>query len=230
MIRMFFAISVSMFSLSIFAESDSQCFGDVNNGSLKNGWQLPSGGQNFRAYSSIGVLAGRNFVHSKAYQIVLDAYATLQKTNPKITYIYGETGFKDGGLFKPHKSHRNGLSVDFFVPVVDSTGAPAELDIGIRNKLGYNLEFDSSGRLGGLRIDFESIAKHLDALLVAAGDRQSDIQVVIFDPVFQSFLMATPTGARIKGKIKFSKQKPWVRHDEHYHVNFSVPCSTLPRR
>jgi len=23
------------------------------------------------------------------------------------------------------------------------------------------------------------------------------------------------------------KAKPWVRHDEHYHVDFAVPCKTL---
>ena len=160
MLRVFFALYLMVCSLFVWAEAESECFGNPNNGRLHNGWQLPASGKNFHAYSSLGVVAGRNFVHSKVYRIVLEAYEILQKTNPKIMYVYGETGFKDGGLFRPHKSHRNGLSVDFFVPVVDSKGVPAELDIGINNKLGYNLEFNSSGQLGDLSIDFESILMH----------------------------------------------------------------------
>lgn len=227
MVRIFFALYLMTLSLFLWAQAESECYGDPNNGSLKNGWQLPDSGENFHAYSSIGVLAGRNFVHSKVYRIVLDAYEILQKTNPNVIYVYGETGFKGGGLFRPHKSHRNGLSVDFFVPVIDSKGVPAELDIGVSNKLGYNLEFDSKGRIGELSIDFESIAKHLDALLMAAKNQRSNIDVVIFDPRFQVLLQATPTGAKIKNKIRFSMKKPWVRHDEHYHVNFMVPCLAL---
>ncbi len=230
MLRVFFALYLMVCSLFVWAEAESECFGNPNNGRLHNGWQLPASGKNFHAYSSLGVVAGRNFVHSKVYRIVLEAYEILQKTNPKIMYVYGETGFKDGGLFRPHKSHRNGLSVDFFVPVVDSKGVPAELDIGINNKLGYNLEFNSSGHLGELSIDFESIAKHLDALFTAAKNQHSGIEVVIFEPRFQALLLATPTGAKIKNKIRFSMQKPWVRHDEHYHVNFRVPCSALNRK
>ncbi len=230
MLRVFFALYLMVCSLFVWAEAESECFGNPNNGRLHNGWQLPASGKNFHAYSSLGVVAGRNFVHSKVYRIVLEAYEILQKTNPKIMYVYGETGFKDGGLFRPHKSHRNGLSVDFFVPVVDSKGVPSELDIGINNKLGYNLEFNSSGQLGDLSIDFESIAKHLDALFTAAKNQHSGIEVVIFEPRYQALLLATPTGANIKNKIRFSMQKPWVRHDEHYHVNFRVPCSALNRK
>ncbi|HMW73289.1 MAG TPA: penicillin-insensitive murein endopeptidase, partial [Cellvibrionaceae bacterium] len=204
MLRIFFLLYMIVFSLFVWGQTESECFGNPNNGSLKNGWQLPASGENFHAYSSIGALAGRNFVHSKVHRIVLEAYRILQETNPKIIYVYGETGFKSGGLFKPHKSHRNGLSVDFFVPVVDSKGVPAELPIGISNKLGYNLEFDSLGRSGGLSIDFESIAKHLDALFIAAKNQQSGIEVVIIDPRFRELLLATPAGAKINGKIRFS--------------------------
>ena len=214
-------------SSAAFAEPESQCFGDANQGSLKHGWQLPSNGDNFHAYSSIGVIAGRNYVHSSAYRTVLTAYKILQKTNPGVTYIYGETGFKDGGEFKPHKSHRNGLSVDFFVPVINSKGEVAELDIGITNKLGYNIEFDDQGKFNGLKIDFESIAKHIDALNIAAKQEGIGIDIVIFDNQLQKLLFETPTGKKIRNEVLFSTKKPWVRHDEHYHVNFKVRCSLV---
>ena len=106
--KLFYVILLSLISNTAFSEVESQCFGDTTTGSLKNGWQLPTLGKNFHAYSSIGALAGRNYVHSSVYRTVLNAYEILQNTNPKVIYIYGETGHKEGGEFKPHKSHRNG--------------------------------------------------------------------------------------------------------------------------
>jgi penicillin-insensitive murein endopeptidase len=32
----------------------------------------------------------------------------------------------------------------------------------------------------------------------------------------------------LKQNLRFMKNKPWVRHDEHYHVDFAVPCKPLP--
>jgi penicillin-insensitive murein endopeptidase len=224
--KLIYVIFVSLISLSALGEVESQCFGNPGAGSLKNGWQLPSNGKNFHAYSSVGVLAGRNYVHSSVYRTVLAAYEILNKSNPSVIYIYGETGHKEGGEFKPHKTHRNGLSVDFFVPVINSNGEPRELNIGITNKLGYNIEFNKEAIFNGLKIDFESIAKHIEALNIAAKKEGIGIEVVIFDNEFQKMLFKTNTGKKLENKIKFSIKKPWVRHDEHYHVNFRVKCST----
>lgn len=225
MIKLLYGIILQLISLAAFCEPESRCFGDTNTGSIKNAWQLPSSGKNFHAYSSIGVLAGRNYVHSSVYRTLLAAYEILQQTNPKTTYIYGETGFKEGGKFKPHKSHRNGLSVDFFVPVIDMKGNSKQLDIGITNKLGYNIEFSGEAQFSDLKIDFESIAKHLDALNIAAKKEGIGIELVIFDNQFQQFLFKSDTGKKIANQMIFSTKKPWVRHDEHYHVNFKVKCS-----
>lgn len=224
--KVIYVVLLSLISHTASSENESQCFGNPNAGSLKDGWQLPSSGTNFHAYSSVGVWAGRNYVHSRVYRTVLNAYEILQKTNPKVMYIYGETGHQEGGEFKPHKSHRNGLSVDFFVPVVNGKGEIKELDIGVTNKLGYNIEFSSQAEFDGLKIDFESIAKHLDALNVAATKEGIGIEVVIFDNQFQKVLFKTATGTKIQNEITFSVKKPWVRHDEHYHVNFKVKCSS----
>lgn len=216
-----------LLSLFAFADQESQCYGDTVNGRLENGWKLPSSGENYQAYSSLGVIAGRTYVHSKVYRTVLGAYEILRKTNPGVHYVYGETGFEEGGVFKPHKTHRNGLSVDFFVPVINAEGKSEILDIGITNKLGYNIEFSGDGKLNDLRIDFESIAKHIDALMVAAQKESIGIDLVILDNQFQKLLFATPTGGKIKSVVTFSVKKPWVRHDEHYHINFRVPCKKL---
>lgn len=216
-----FALFISPFASS---EPESKCFGETNQGRLENGWKLPASGKNFHAYSSAGVFLGRTYVHSKVYRVILGAYDALLTSNPNVTYIYGETGFKEGGTFKPHKTHTNGLSVDFFVPVVDERGKSAELDIGVTNKFGYNIEFDKNVRFKNLKIDFESIAKHIDALNIAAKKEGVGIKVVIFDNDFQKLLFETPTGKKIKNAVNFSVKKPWVRHDEHYHVDFDYKC------
>lgn len=209
---------------SLAEKAPSQCYGTTANGHLDNGWQLPSSGKNFEAYSSIGVLAGRNYVHSKVYHTLLAAYQTLETTAPGRFYIYGETGHKAGGRFKPHKTHTNGLSVDFFVPVLDEKNQPAKLNISAFNKLGYNIEFNQQAKHQNLIIDFEAIAKHLLALKQAANEQKIGITVVIFDNDYQEKLFLTPSGKNLRNQMRFSVKKPWVRHDEHYHVDFEVKC------
>jgi len=31
----------------------------------------------------------------------------------------------------------------------------------------------------------------------------------------------------LKGLMKFSTKQAWVKHDEHYHVDFELPCEPL---
>ena len=73
--------------------------------------KLPAKGLNFSAYSRIGVLVGRTWVHSRVYHAVVAAYEMLARSCPEKFFVYGETGWKNGGRFRPHKTHRNGLSV-----------------------------------------------------------------------------------------------------------------------
>ena len=152
------------------------------------------------------------------------AYKELEVTAPDKVFVYGETGFKRGGQFKPHKTHRNGLSVDFFVPVVNAKGASVDLPISALNKFGYNIEFNANAEFEEYQIDFEAIAKHIQAIRNAAIAQGIGIRVVIFENAFQKKLFATPTGKKLPGLITFSVKKPWVRHDEHYHIDFEVAC------
>jgi penicillin-insensitive murein DD-endopeptidase len=43
---------------------------------------------------------------------------------------------------------------------------------------------------------------------------------VILTPEYLPLLWATPTGATLKKKLPFMQKPAWVRHDEHYHVDF----------
>jgi len=103
------------------------------------------------------------------------------------------------------------------------------LPTGPTNKFGYNIEFDKRGRYENFRIDFEAIGEHLHQLDVAARRQGSGLALVILDPDYLPRLFATRHGAALKG-LKFMAGQAWVRHDEHYHVDFAVPCKPLPRK
>ena len=126
-------------------DSGSVCFVTTAAGRLENGKRLPRSGANFRAYSDLGVLLGRTFVHDRVHRVVVAAYAALAESMPDVTYVYGESGFREGGPFEPHKTHQNGLSIDHMVPVLDSRGRSVAFPAGAFNKLGYAVEFDDRG-------------------------------------------------------------------------------------
>jgi penicillin-insensitive murein endopeptidase len=65
-------------------------------------------------------------------------------------------------------------------------------------------------------------------LLYLLQRRGAALARVIFDPACLERLFATARGPQLKQNLRFMKNKPWVRHDEHYHVDFAVPCKPLP--
>ena len=72
---------------SSWAEGESTCYGTTSNGRLENGWKLPSSGNNFTAYSLVGRLLGRTYVHSAVGAVVLEAYGALEKELPETVFV-----------------------------------------------------------------------------------------------------------------------------------------------
>ena len=204
--------------------SPSRCYGSVANGRLEGGRRLPYSGENYRAYSLLGFLAGRTFMHQSVRDTVLAAYGELHERHPELRFLYAESGWPWGGRFAPHRTHANGTSVDFHVPVRTLAGEVAELPASVFNKLGYSIAFDRAARSGDYQIDFEALALHLQALDRAARQHGISIARVIFEPRLQPKLFATKTGAQISRSLSFNKAPVWVPHDQHYHVDFNVPC------
>lgn len=228
--RYLFFIPLLSISAHLYAADDagkSTCYGTTADGRLENGVQLPAEGTNFQSYSGLGRLLGRTYVHSTVNAIIIDSYEQLEQTAPGKLFKYAESGFAEGGQFKPHKTHRNGLSVDFIVPVVNKSGESVYLPTNPFNKLGYAIEFDGNGHFEDYTIDFDAMALHLAALEKSAKKQGVGIWRVIFDPALQPLLFQTTTGSSLKAKLQFSTKPSWVRHDEHYHVDFDVPCMTL---
>ena len=219
-----FAAAIIFFSVPLHAaDVESTCYGTTANGRLENGVALPSSGPNFENYTALGGILGRTYVHSRVWDVVVSAFKALETSHPETVFVYGETGKKHGGPFKPHKTHQNGLSVDFMVPIVDSKNRSTSLPTNIFNKYGYGIEFDAKGQHGSYRIDFDAMAAHLLALKQEADRSGIGMWPVIFDPVLQPLLLNTQDGPQLtEESISFTKKRSWVRHDEHYHVDFIV--------
>ena len=212
--------------IAIAFESDapSRSIGTPADGRLEHGKRLPSRGANFRAHSQLGTLLGRNAVHQKLRATIVSAYADLAVRRLGTTYIYGETGWPSGGRFRPHRTHRNGLAADFFVPVTGRDQRERELPTHPFNLFGYGIEFDDQAQWQGLRVDYPALAAHLHALADAGRQQGLRIEVVILDNTMQKALLEAEGGAELGRRIRFSRRQPWIRHDEHYHVVF-VPAS-----
>lgn len=208
---------------------ESTCYGRPGQGRLQGGVALPLSGTNYAAHSRLSGVLGRNHLHSRVQAVVLDAYAMLASEQPSLAFLYGETGWADGGRLRPHRTHQNGTSADFMVPVRDATGRVAVLPVHVGNHWGYALEFDANGQLGEWRVDFAAIAAHLRALHQSARARGLGISQVIFEPPWLPHLFATADGAYLRQHLHFMPRAAWVRHDEHYHVDFAVPCLPLSR-
>lgn len=205
----------------------SVCYGTPGKGRLEHGQYLPLEGENFSSYSLWGSLLGRTAVHSRVKEIILAAYEKLDSVLPEKVFVYGETGWKSGGRFILHRTHQNGLSVDFMVPVVNQAGESVPLPTHVFNKWGYGINFDSSGNFKDYRIDFEAVAAHLFYLDQMAKARGAGIQRVIFYPEFIRQLELSPHWPYLSQNMSFSKKPAWVKHDDHYHVDFDVPCEPL---
>ena len=80
--------------------------------------------------------------------------------------------------------------------------------------------------MGWRVFDVEAIAGHLLASQRAAAERSTDIERVISDPRLTALLLRSPQGAAL-ARLPVMKQQARRRNDEHYHVEFAVPCRPL---
>ncbi len=191
-------------------------------GDLEHGKRLPNSGNNFQCVSYLLTALGRNGVHQELRSLTTDVYDSLYKLNPKWRFLYGETGWVRGGKFWPHYTHQNGLVIDFMVPVLNcQDSSVALLPNHVFKRFGYECEFDSLARYKDYCIDFEAMATHLYLLQEMGKSRGLTLSRIIFEPDYLPQLYATLHGKSLKS-IRFVYNKAWVRHDDHYHTEFSL--------
>ena len=185
----------------------SKCYGTTSKGSISNAVKLPSSGNNYTGYSTAARVAGRTYVHSEVRKILVETYKSLESREPEKVYKYAETGLKNGGRFRPHKTHQNGLSVDFMTPVTDRNGQSVHLPTNPLNKLGYNIEFDSKNKYKKYSIDFVAMAAHIVELHKAAKKNGHGLWRVIFAPELQPKLYETEYAKYLRENVQFSKKR-----------------------
>lgn len=201
--------------------------GSVSNGSLTNGRILPFSGKNFQYFDTTSYLNKRAFVHEKVLQSMLDSYQKLEKICPNCHFGIMECSNEHGGPIKPHRTHQNGLSVDFMTPLLKNEQPTNDLDnLGASH---YLMQFDKNGVYTSdpsYRIDFDKMALHLLALNEAARANGLKIDKVILKLELKDELFACPNGKKLRetGIYFATNLTPLINnlHDDHYHVDFKI--------
>ncbi|HBH48427.1 MAG TPA: replication initiation protein [Bacteroidales bacterium] len=218
------AIGISFPQLFYKNSGNSIAHGKVHAGTLENAFKLPYRGSNFKYFSPLSYfILGRNYVHSSAHTTVINSYAKCETHLPGIKFSIMDCSKKQGGRLWPHRTHQNGLSIDFMTPLVKNGKQKRFYDgIGI---FSYLLNFDSEGKLNKhVSIDFETMAKHILLLDIEARKNGLKIKKVIFKINLKDNLYSTKSGAELKRRgIYFAKNlSPKIDklHDDHYHIDF----------
>lgn len=206
---------------------ESVSLGTEGKGKLVNGYKLPYQGKNFRYFSLLDYyILGRCYVHSDIYDIVIESYAKLEESDDGYTFRIMECSRKRGGRSFPHRTHQNGVSIDFMTPLKKNGESIKRFDhFGIFR---YAMQFDEDGKKGSnskIEIDFEKMARHILTLNEAAGRKGYRIGKVILETNLKDEIYRCSYGDELKKSgIYFVNHLPErinKLHDDHYHINFA---------
>lgn len=206
-------------------EQKSKSLGTVSNGSMQNGKLIPFYGANFTYFDQESYLGNRAFTSDAVKSIILETYISLSTLYPGRKFYLMELSNQKGGKIYPHRTHQNGLSVDFMMPKTKNGVADYSLDtLGTEH---YFLEFNDNGEYvkdTSIKVDFDIIAKHILLLHENANKLGYKISKVIIKIEYKDELFATPNGILLKnsGIYVVNNLTPLINsiHDDHYHVDF----------
>ena len=199
--------------------------GTVSNGHLENGKLIPYFGKNFRYFDTESYLSSRAYTNNEVYSIIIDSYKELEAEEPNRFFYLMELSNKEGGKIFPHRTHQNGLSVDFMIPKIKDNKPFYGLDT--LGKDHYFLNFNNNGEYDQdttIKADFNLIAKHIIILNKQAKNHGYKISKVILKLEYKDKLFSTEYGKLLeKSGIYFAKNlTPLINnlHDDHYHIDF----------
>ncbi len=201
--------------------------GTTNNGILENGKLMPFQGKNFTYFNVESYLASRAFVHQKVKKSVLQNYKNLENLYPNQLFTFMECSHEHGGKMLPHRTHQNGLSIDFMVPKIKNNQSDYSLDK--MGQLHYLLEFNENGQClkdTSISIDFNLMAHHILLLQEDCLKNGVKIEKIIFKLELKDELYATHYGTKLKNSGIYFAQNltPLINslHDDHYHIDFAI--------
>jgi len=216
------------FLLNLVKDSlPSISLGNVGSGSLIHGKIVPFSGRNFVYFDTLSYISSRAFVNDKLLSTIQNTYSELEELLPNQHFCIMECSNEQGGEIHPHRTHQNGLSIDFMTPLMKEGNAYYELDhIGAPH---YLLEFDNNGKYTkdpSVSIDFEKMAMHLLTLQKSAKKNGLKISKVILKTELKDELFSSIFGKQLaESGIYFTKSlTPMINalHDDHYHVDFEL--------
>lgn len=203
----------------------SQPKGRVSKGSLINGKLMPYKGENFSYFDDESYLAGRAFTSESVKKSVLNSYDKMHTTLPERHFYLMELSNEEGGKIFPHRTHQNGLSVDFMMPMLKNNQPYYGLDTLGKNH--YLLSFNENGEYSEdkeVKVDFDLIALHILELNKTAKEQGLKISKVIIKIEYKDDLFNTPNGKKLKdsGIYIVKGLTPLINHlhDDHYHIDF----------
>lgn len=201
--------------------------GTVSNGSLKNGRIFPFKGPNFIYFDSTSYLNKHAFTHEKVHRTVLATYQRFETILPAFEFGLMECSNEHGGKIWPHRTHQNGLSVDFMSPLLKNGVSSTDFNtIGLPH---YLMDFNEDGIYTEdltYSIDFNLMARHILLLNEEAEKNGLKIEKVILKIALKDNLFATEYGKKLKASgIYFATNLSELidsLHDDHYHVDFLI--------
>ena len=201
--------------------------GSVSNGALENGKLVPFAGDNFQYFDTSSYLAGRVFTSDGVKKAVINTYSELGKLVPGRQFRVMECSNEHGGKLFPHKTHQNGLSVDFMMPLIKDGKPYYGLDdLG---KDHYWLDFDNEGKYlkdKTISIDFDLVAQHILLLNENAQKVGLKVSKVIIKIELKNELYASKYGIKLKssGIYIVKSLTPTINglHDDHFHIDFKT--------
>lgn len=203
----------------------STSVGSVGNGSLQNATLIPFKGENFEYFDKSSYLGGRAFTNSKVAEITVNTYQALLDQGVDRKFKVMEFSNKEGGKMFPHRTHQNGLSVDYMMPLKKDGVPYYELDK--KGASHYLMDFDTGGRYvedTNVSIDFNMAARHILELDKQARKKGMKIHKVIFNTDLKDELYESEYGKKLKSSgIYITRNLSKLindLHDDHYHVDF----------
>lgn len=203
----------------------SKAIGSVSNGQLENGKLVDYYGSNFTYFDKDSYLGSRAYTMDIVWKTIKGAYTEMEILFPDKHFYLMELSNENGGKIAPHRTHQNGLSVDFMMPMLKNGETYTGLDTLGKNH--YWLGFDDNGvydKDTSITVDFNTIAKHILLLNEEAKKNGLKITKVIIKIAYKDNLFASEYGQELKdsGIYIVRNLSPLIDsiHDDHYHIDF----------
>lgn len=210
-------------TLILFESNEpSISYGKTNNGSIQNARRLPYKSDGYSTYSFLGYFAGRTHVHEKLKSAIVESFEILDEKYPKRTFYIGDASLKEGGPMSfVEKEKQNGLEVDFLLPFLNEDGSQYNKS-NILNYWNYKMDFDESGSLGGLSIDYAVLSNMIATLQTTAIKHGLKVDKIEMHPDIKRGLLGKNMATLLKNILGGGVRKDARSAPAYFSITFEI--------